>query len=82
MLLYVYSIYDKKIEVYNTPFFFSDHISAARAFGRLQLDPQSMLYAYPDDYALYQIGEFDDQTGIVSPVTPPKYIQSYEIPNV
>lgn len=54
-------------------------VSSARATGEairnLQdavNDPRNeTLYKHPDDFHLYQVGTFDDQTGVITPMNPP-----------
>ena len=37
-------------------------------------DPASMVGKYPEDFTLYQVGEFDDMAGELTPETPPKFV--------
>lgn len=63
MKLCVYSIFDVKAGVFNTPFFQVNDQVAKRAFSDLVNDPQSMLFKHPEDFTLWRLGEFDDQLG-------------------
>ena len=74
MKLKAYSIRDAKAEVFNPPFFKSTHGEAERDFHRLVNDKSSMPSQYPDDYDLYHIGEYNDQTGIFEPLDTPTHI--------
>lgn len=65
----VFSIRDTKAEVFNPPFFKSTHGEAERDFRSLCNDPKSMPNKYPDDFELYYVGDFDDQTGLMSPTS-------------
>lgn len=65
MILKVFSIYDIKAEVYNTPFFFSTNGQAMRAFKDLVNDRNSTINRHPDDYKLCCIGKFDDATAVL-----------------
>lgn len=54
-------------------------VSTARATGEairnLQdaiNDPRNeTIYKHPDDFTLYQVGDFDDVTGVITPYDPP-----------
>ena len=70
----IFSIYDEKAEVYNTPFFQGTVGMALRSFQELVRDNESMLFKYPEDYILYRIGEYDDKTGQIISETNPLYI--------
>ena len=74
MKLKVYSIYDVKTEVYNQPFFMHRDAQATRSVVDLVSDPQSSVSKHPEDYILYRLGEFDDNTGVYDPVTPPCFV--------
>lgn len=63
MQLKAYSIRDSKAAIFNTPFYSRTHGEAERNFTQLVTDPQTMPGKYPDDYDLYYLGEFDDNTG-------------------
>ena len=70
MKLFSYSVYDVKVQIYNTPFFFPHDVHAIRAFERLRQDPQSFVSQHPDDYQLYCVGEFDDTRGRLKSCAP------------
>lgn len=74
MLLKVYSIRDTKAEVYNTPFMKKTHGEAERDFTSLVKDEKSMPNQYPEDFDLYHLGIFDDQTGKFEPLATPQHI--------
>lgn len=74
MELKAFSIRDQKAEVFNTPFFQKTHGEAERAFRELLSDPKSMPSKYPDDYDLYFIGTYNDQTGVITPLDTPQHL--------
>ncbi len=63
MKLCVYSVFDVKSGIFNTPFFQINDNVARRSFMDLVNDPQSLLYKHPEDFTLWRLGEFDDQLG-------------------
>lgn len=62
----VFTVHDIKAEAYNTPFFANTKGLAIRSFSELVNDPKSSVYAYPADFSLFEIGEYDLLTGIIS----------------
>lgn len=84
MIMKAYSIRDQKGEVFNLPFFKITHGQAERDFESLVNDGKSTLNAYPEDFDLYHIGEYDDQKGTFIPMETPthliKAVQLYKKP--
>lgn len=74
MQLKAYSIRDSKSEVFHTPFFQKTHGEAERSFKKLTNDPSTDVNKYPEDFDLYYIGEYDDNTGKWTPEDSPKHI--------
>lgn len=72
--LRVYSIRDAKAEVYNQPWFAKTHGEAERNFAQLARDPKSMVGQFPEDYDLYFIGSYNDQTGVIDALETPQHI--------
>lgn len=64
-MIKVFTVYDSKAELYMTPFFMHNDKSAQRTFGDAANDPSHMFNKYPTDYALFELGEFDDDTGVI-----------------
>ena len=69
-----FSIHDTKAEGFNTPFFQQTFGLAERAFKEAANDPQSQICKNKSDFKLYYVGEFNQQTGVIEPVTPPQHI--------
>lgn len=67
MILKVYSIYDSKAEAYVRPFFAPTKGLALRSVLAALQDPNHDLSKYPADYTLFELGEWDDQTGLFTP---------------
>lgn len=70
----MYSIRDAKAEIFNPPFYKGTHGEAERDFRTLISDDKSMVAKYPEDYDLYFVGFYDDQTGKVEPLETPQHI--------
>lgn len=69
-LMHVYSIYDAGADVYLQPFFQPADAAAIRIFSKMCTDENSSLSIKPDDFTLYNIGVFDDETGSLEPREP------------
>lgn len=74
MLLKIFSIRDSKGEMYNQPFLKKTMGEAERDFHQLCQDEKSMVWKYPDDFDLYYLGDFDDQSGKLSSLATPQHI--------
>ncbi|WNK12910.1 MAG: nonstructural protein [Microvirus sp.] len=74
MRLKMYSIRDSKAECFNQPFFCKTHGEAERNFLELTKDEKSFVSKYSDDYDLYFVGEYDDQTGTLESLDAPLHI--------
>lgn len=66
MILLAFAIRDNKAEAFNTPFFAPTRGLAVRSFQEAVNDPASPFAKYPDDFTLFQVGSFDDNTGRLS----------------
>ena len=66
----VFSVYDKVLGEYMTPFFAKNVGLALRSFQDLVRDNRSVVAQHPADFVLYQIGTFDGTSGALSPCEP------------
>lgn len=66
---FLYSVYDKATALYSNPFTCLRDAEATRAFQDLMQDPQAIQSRYPEDFALYRLGNFDDTDGNINTVT-------------
>lgn len=60
MILRMYTIFDSKAEVYLQPFCMKAKGEAIRAFADHVNDGQSQFSKHPEDFTLFELGEFDD----------------------
>lgn len=70
MILKVFSVFDSKLQVFNTPFFSRSVADASRSFSDLVRDGRTTVAQHPDDFFLYEIGEYSDETGELVACTP------------
>ncbi|QXP08509.1 MAG: nonstructural protein [Arizlama microvirus] len=62
----VCTIHDSSAKTYHQPFFTPNQATAQREFLRLIRDETSAVHAFPSDYSLWEIAEFDTDTGVIS----------------
>lgn len=76
MILHMLAVRDRVADVFQNPFFTPNIPAALRGFTDEvnRPDAQNMLYRHADDYELYCIGEFDDQTAKVVMLDRPRQI--------
>lgn len=70
MRLYMVSIYDKRAQEFGPPMCQHTLGTAERMFQDVVNDPQSPVSKHPEDYALFQIGEFESATGMSKATEP------------
>lgn len=63
MKLTIYSIHDRKAEIYNRPFYESNEVIAVRNVEMCFSDENNPMFAYPEDFELVRLGTYDDETG-------------------
>jgi len=59
----IYSVFDKKTAVFCSPFVSHNDLTAIRDFTSACRDPASVISKFPEDYELYHVGDWDDDTG-------------------
>lgn len=74
MLLKVFSIRDEKGKCFGQPFFMAHNGMALRAFSDLIQDNKTTVNHHPEDFKLYLLGEFDDNSGGLSDVPQPEFL--------
>lgn len=63
MQLTIFSIYDSKAEAYIQPFFAPNAPTGLRMFGDAANDETTMFAKHGEDYTLFELGTFDQNTG-------------------
>lgn len=74
MELKMFSIRDSKGEIFNTPFYSKTHGEAERNFHQLVKDEKSTVSKYPEDFDLYYLGTYDDNTGVTKSLDSPQHV--------
>lgn len=65
MIMKMYMIYDSKTECFAQPAFFPNKGTALRAVMEAAHDSQTNLAKYPGDFTVFEVGEFDDNRGVI-----------------
>lgn len=76
MKLILASVKDRAAEAYGRPMFVPSIGVAIRSFSDEinRSDTENQLYNHPDDFDLYEFGEFDDSTGLFNLHEQPKLL--------
>ena len=60
MLSQVFTVFDCKAEAYLPPFYMATKGQAIRVFTDLVNDPNHAFAKHPEDYTLFQLGQYED----------------------
>lgn len=78
MKIEVYSVYDKAAKAFLQPFFSNARGLALRSFMDAVADEKHQFARHAEDYTLFCIGQFHDETGELLPCMPEKVITALE----
>jgi len=62
MKMYIFAVYDNKAKVYSQPFTNVNNETAIRIIQNCVKNPEHQYAQNPEDFSLYNIGEYDDNT--------------------
>lgn len=68
----VFAVYDSKAETYKNPFMTLSKGEARRAWGDVANDKNNDIGKHPEDYTLFHIATFDEETGKYENVVAPE----------
>jgi len=74
MILKVFAVRDMKAQAFLQPFYSPSLGSALRAFGDAVGDVSCPFSKHPEDYVLYEIGAYDDNSGDLESLSPVKLL--------
>lgn len=74
VLLEMFAIRDTKAGYYNAPFYSKTLAEAERIFSQLANDQQTTVCQFPQDFDLYQVGQYDMDKGTVLSFDTPLHI--------
>ncbi len=64
MILQVFSVFDSKTQAFLSPFQLQTLPEALRAIGDCCNNPEHAFGKHPEDYTLFQLGSWNDATGL------------------
>lgn len=76
MIKVMCSVFDSKAACFSNPFYSPNIPVATRDFSAACMDKNSGISRNPEDYSLFQVGTFDDESGLLTPTLPPVHICS------
>lgn len=82
MELKVFAILDVKAGAYLQPMYFRRTEEALRSFSAAACNPDLDFYKYAEDYVLFEIGSYDDSTGLHKPLVSPISVLSASLASV
>lgn len=65
MIVKAFAVYDTKAQCFGVPFFLATQGLAVRAFSSLANDVNTTVGKFPTDFVLFEVGEFDDNKGLL-----------------
>lgn len=72
----VYSLFDKKANAYLTPVYFSNAAEANRMLQTVVQTSDNNISRYPEDFVLYQLGEYDNSSGRFTSLDTPLFVSN------
>lgn len=72
----LYSVKDVQLNLFNLPMFLSNETLAVRALYRTIDQPDSPITPFAENFFLFELGEWDDETGVVTMLPQPRLIIS------
>lgn len=73
-VLKMFAVRDVKADQFLSPFCSPNGGSALRSFCDAVQNENSLINKHPEDYQLYEVGEYVEQSGEIVPVVPVKFI--------
>lgn len=74
MIKKIFSIRDAKSGLFHAPFYKNAHGEAERDFQTMANDEKSIVSKYPEDFDLYYLGEYEDDTGKFNTLDTPQHV--------
>jgi len=78
MKLFLVAIYDSASGVYDAPNQVRSEREAARRFIDMCENSDTPFAKHPEDFTVFRIGIYDDNTGLIEPCAPEKIINGVE----
>jgi hypothetical protein len=81
MKLKMYAVRDHKTAQFANPMFVVTDGHAIRSFADAvnQDDKENLLHRHPADFALFTLGDYDTETGIITPTQPTQLVTAEQV---
>lgn len=79
MNMNIYAIYDKAVNAYMRPFVMQSDGQALRVFGDMAVSAEHEIGQHPEDYTIFRLGSFDDNSGVISQEEPRRLAGALEL---
>lgn len=66
----LFTVYDSKARIYGKPFCAESSVEAIRSWMQICKSEDSQFAQFPDDFSLYEIGEYNNETAKISQSEP------------
>jgi len=79
MKLFVFSIFDQAAGAYLRPYFSRSDDEGTRSFSKAAQDGDGLISEHPEDFTLFRVGTWDDNTGELDGSAPVKLVTALEV---
>lgn len=76
----IFAVLDVKLGAFAQPFFAQNSAFAQRMFFDAARDPNTMLGKHPQDFFLYRLGTFDEESGYIEALVKPENLGNAVMP--
>lgn len=73
-MLKAFSVFDAKADAFMAPIFLKTEGLAVRSFSQACSDEGSDFNRFASDYSLFEVGEFDELSGMLKPAVAPRQV--------
>lgn len=70
----IVAVRDRAVDAFSRPFFVPSVGAAVRSFRDEVNNPESPMNKHPEDYDLYELGAFDDESGDLRSLDKPRMV--------
>lgn len=72
----IFAVRDTCVGAFLMPMFFPNRAGCVRALGDAVNKPseESQFFQHPEHFQLYEIGEYDDDVGMITPLAAPEFV--------
>lgn len=74
MRQHLFSVYDQTAGLFNPPFTAPNGAVAQRMVEASATEPGSLFSSHPEDFQIFEIGELDNETGLLIPHPAPRMV--------